>query len=315
MLDVGLTWTTIIAVLATSSHTIQRWQKRFHDKGIDGIRNAPKPGRRSRFASLIVAVVIDWVKFKTPRDYGFVRSRWSCEAVAILVDERFHVKVGRETVRQWLHQNDLVYRRPRPVLALRDPQRSQKIRKIKALLAELPHDEVAFFQDEVDINTNPKIGSMWMVRGQQATVETPGNNTKRYLAGSQHTRTGKVTLTEGARRNAELFLRHLDDLRRQYRSYRVIHVICDNASFHKPDKCRKVREYLERWGHRIQLHYLPTYAPETNPIERVWWHLHNEVTRNHCCKTIAELLQEVLDWLDTDNRFPIETRLYKPKGK
>ena len=42
---------------------------------------APQPGRRSRFASLIVAVVIDWVKFKTPRDYGFVMDHGrGCEA-------------------------------------------------------------------------------------------------------------------------------------------------------------------------------------------------------------------------------------------
>jgi hypothetical protein len=34
------------------------------------------------------------------------------------------------------------------------------------------------FQDAVDINTNPKIGSMWMAKGHQAKVETPGNNEK-----------------------------------------------------------------------------------------------------------------------------------------
>ena len=39
------------------------------------------------------------------------------------------------------------------------------------------------FQDEVDVNLNPKIGCMWMPRGEQAEVVTPGNNEKRYLAG------------------------------------------------------------------------------------------------------------------------------------
>jgi len=73
----------------------------------------------------------------------------------------------------------------------------------------------------------------------------------------------------GRQRDADLFLRHLDDLRRRFRRYRRIHVICDNAIFHRPDRCQKVQEYLARWGHRIVLHFLPTYAPETNPIERV----------------------------------------------
>ena len=61
----------------------------------------------------------------------------------------------------------------------------------------MPDDETAVFQDEVDINTNPKIGSMWMFKGQQAEVETPGDNEKRYLAGSIHWRSGQVFLTEG----------------------------------------------------------------------------------------------------------------------
>ena len=31
----------------------------------------------------------------------------------------------------------------------------------------------------------------------------------------------------------------------------------------------------------VKVHYLPKYAPNTNPIERVWWRLHEAVTRNH----------------------------------
>ena len=188
-----------------------------------------------------------------------------------------------------------------------------KLRKIRALLRDLPPDEVAFFMDEVDINTNPKIGAMWMPRGQQAVVQTPGVNTKRYLAGSMHWRTGELILSEaGCQRNADLFLRHLDDLRRRFRRYRRIHVICDNALFHKPERCRKVREYLAQWGDRIVLHFLPTYAPETNPIERVWWHLHEEITRNHRCRNIEERLDLIFDWSATKRRFAIETSVYDP---
>jgi hypothetical protein len=87
------------------------------------------------------------------------------------------------------------YRRPRPVLKPPDPERQAKL---DALLEGLPDAETAVFQDEVDINTNPKIGSMWMVKGRQAKVETPGNNEKRYLSGSIHWRTGQVFLTAGA---------------------------------------------------------------------------------------------------------------------
>lgn len=160
------------------------------------------------------------------------------------------------------------------------------------------------------MSTNPKIGCMWMLRGHQAKVPTPGDSRKRYLAGSMDWRTGKLVVTEGPSRNAELFLNHLEELRCRYRGYHKIHVICDNARFHQAQRCRKVAEYLRKRGHRIQLHYLPKYAPETNPIERVWWHLHDEVTRNHRCFNIEDLVQLVMRWLEERGPFRIEGHVY-----
>jgi transposase len=310
LLDEGIAWTTITAVLFTSSSTINRWRQRYLQGGLAAVIEPPGRRRPSRFAAWWIGLVFRWVTTLSPRDFGFWRSRWTCGTVVLLLREDYGVRVGRETVRRWLHQQGLVYRRPRPVLGPQDPQRSLKLRRIRALLRHLPPTEIAVFEDEVDINTNPKIGSMWMRRGQQAEVVTPGTNTKRYLAGSMNWRTGEVILSEGSKRNAELFLAHLDELRRRYRRYRVIHVICDNAAFHTPARCRKVREYVQRWGHRVRVHFLPTYAPETNPIERVWWHLHEEVTRNHRCKDIEELLDLVFDWLDAGSTFQIETSVY-----
>ena len=64
-----------------------------------------------------------------------------------------------------------------------------------------------------------------------------------------------------------------------------------------------MQEYLHQWGHRIVLHYLPKYAPETNPIERVWWQLHEILTRNHRCSSMDELLDDVYNWIAADNCF------------
>jgi transposase len=308
LLDAGQPWALIAALLFTSTATVNRWRRRYLAEGVPGIA-----GRRCWRAAVRewwVALALRWVLEHSPTEFRFVRSRWTCEAVAVLLREDYRVRVSRETVRRRLRAHNLVYRRPRPVLGPKDPAHAVKLGKIRKLLRFLPKDHVAVFMDEVDINTNPKIGSMWMVRGEQAEVVTPGNNEKRYLAGSLDWRTGRLVLTEGKARqgrNAELFLAHLDDLRRTYRCYRVIHVICDNA---KPHSAKKVREYLAKHEGRVVVHYLPTYAPQTNPIERVWWHLHEEVTRNHRCRDMAELLGLVRAWLATDHTFPIETDVY-----
>src|SRR5689334_16195566 len=72
------------------------------------------------------------------------------------------------TIARWLRSEGMVWRRPRPVPGPTDPRRVYKLRRIRELLRDLPADEAAVFQDEVDLNLNPEIGCMWMPRGEQA---------------------------------------------------------------------------------------------------------------------------------------------------
>jgi putative transposase len=309
LLAQGYSWALIAGVLFCSTRTIARWNLRVQDTGLTAVLG-PQPTPQPRFGTWWSTIVAGWVTELTPRHFGFLRSRWCCGVIVLLLLEIHHLHVSPETVRRWLHREHLVWRRPRPVVGPTDPQRETKLQALRQLLASLPANEVAVCQDEVDINTNPKLGAMWMRQGEQAEVRTPGTNEKRYLAGSLNWRTGALIVTEGfpkQGRNAALFVRHLDDLRRHLLCYRKIHVICDNARFHD---CRLVRQYLQRWGHRFVLHFLPKYAPDTNPIERIWWHLHEEITRNHRCQTMDDLLDLVFGWLQNRRPFAVERDVY-----
>jgi len=72
-----------------------------------------------------------------------------------------------------------------------------------------------------------------------------------------------------------------------------------------------VQKYLEEHGDRIVLHYLPFYSPKHDPIERVWWHLHEQITRNHQCQNINELLNLTMEWLNNHGAFTIEGAMYE----
>ena len=307
--DRQASWAAIAAMLYCSTATIARWKQRFQSDGVEGLLEERR-GRRG-MPAVWAWIVVTWVEHCTPRDFGYLRSRWCCATLALVLWNRHQVRVSAETVRRWLVRENQVWRRPRPVLGPSDEQRQWKLRKIRELLRDLPADEAAVFQDEVDLNLNPDIGCMWMRKGRQAQIVTPGTNVKRYLAGSMSWRTGELVVTEGSSRNAELFVAHLDDLRRRFRHYKVIHVICDNARFHTAEGAKRVRAYLEQWGHRVKLHYLPAYSPQDNPIERVWWHLHEQITRNHCCHDIEELVKLTMAWLDERGAFKIEGSMYE----
>lgn len=308
----GHAWSLIATVLFCSTATIARWKRRFERGGV-AVLLEERRGRKESAAGPVrvwATTVVRWTLKLSPSFFGLVRSRWSCEALVLVLLETYRVRVSRETVRRWLHRERVVWRRPRPVLGPKDPQRARKLRELREFLEKLPAGEAAVFQDEVDVNSNPRIGCMWMPRGKQATVVTPGTNEKKYIAGSLDWRTGKLVATTGDRRNAELFTEHLDDLRRRYRHCHVIHVICDNARFHTAGGSKLVRDYLKKWGRRVVLHYLPAYSPDANPIERVWWRMHERVTRNHRCLDLDSLLEEVFKWLAQQKSFNTESRFY-----
>ena len=72
---------------------------------------------------------------------------------------------------------------------------------------------------------------------------------------------------------------------------RLIHVIWDNAAYHKgPD----VREFLARPDCRIHLIQLPPYCPHLNPIERLWAVMHQCVTHNHHYSTQKQFADAIL---------------------
>jgi putative transposase len=245
--------------------------------------------------------VVAWLTKSQPEDFGYYRARWSCAMLAEVLAWETGVRRSAETIRRALRQSNWVWRRPRPVVGLADADYDEKMQRIRDLLANLPADETAVFEDEVDVHLNPKIGSCWMQRGQQAEVRTPGNNEKQHVAGSLHWRTGSLVVSSpGRSRDSRLFISHLEHLRRRLRSYWMINVICDNAAFHRS---RQVQAYLARWAHRLKVHFLPKYAPETNPIERVWWHFHETVTRNHRCQSLAELLRRAYEWFQAQGGF------------
>lgn len=305
----GHTWAAVCAVLYCSRRTIARWKERFEEQGPEGLRDCPR-GAPKRFGLFWAALVVAWVKDFTPRAFGFLRSRWCCETLALLLGQLHGVDVSRETVRRWLRRENLVWRRPRPVLRRPDAERQARLDKIRAVLRELPDDETAVFEDEVDLTLNPPLGCMWMERGQQAEVVTPGDNEKCYLAGSLHWRTGLLLTTVGPHRDAALFVRHLEDLLSRLRRYKKIHVICDNAKFHTS---RLVQEFYARHQDRLEFHPLPRYAPECNPVERVWWRLHEAITRNHQCQDLRELVDLALAWLTDKRTFRVQDSVYTGK--
>ena len=87
-----------------------------------------------------------------------------------------------------------------------------------------------------------------------------------------------------------------------------IHLILDPVSSHWS---AEVATWLDTHPQRtFVFHFLPRYAPELNPIERIWWVLHEQTTRNHQCQSIEELVDLVFAWLGERQFFRVEDEAY-----
>ncbi len=63
---------------------------------------------------------------------------------------------------------------------------------------------------------------------------------------------------------------------------RRLHLILDNYRIHTSQRTHLALVALRR---KAQLHFLPPYCPDDNRIERVWKDLHDNVARNHSCRS------------------------------
>jgi transposase len=275
-----------------SESQVYRVARRFIESGPAGLADRREDNGESKVTEEYEAALMVVVA-KSPRNYGYRRPTWTQELLVLVLLKRTGIRVSCTTMSRVLKRLRIRLGRPKPIVGCpwKKARKTRRLHALSRLIAELPQDEVILYVDEVDIHLNPKIGPDWMLRSTQKTVWTPGKNEKRYLAGALNARTGRLTWVEAERKNSLLFIWQLWYLlKRDYPEAKRIHLILDNYRIHSS---RQVELVLAKLAGRVQLHFLPPYCPDYNRIERVWRDLHENVTRNHQCRTMNELMAEV----------------------
>lgn len=293
--------TRVAKTLAVSRSSVYRVAERFRESGEAGLIDRREENGDRKLSEDYLALLYDLVA-SSPQQHGWPRPTWTRELLVKTLEKITGVTVHVATLSRALQQIGARRGRPKPTVNCPWSKRSKnrRLRAIEQLLAELPAEEVAVYADEVDVHLNPRIGLDWMVCGQQKQVLTPGQNQKRYLAGALDVRSGELIWVEAEKKNTLLFIHLLWELVQHYPQARQIHVILDNYSIHRTKQVE--RSLASEAGQRLRLHFLPPYCPDDNRIERTWQDLHANVTRNHTCTDMAELMKRVRQYLRSRNR-------------
>jgi transposase len=287
----GLSRRAVARQLCCAPSTVVLAVQRYRAHGLEGLRDG-------RVASGLPKVDEDFrqqlrgLLLGTPQQCGWRRPTWSRELLCLEMERQGAPRVSLATMGRALRVLGARRKAPKPIVLCPWPRmkRQRRVFQLRRLAAAASAREPVFYTDEVDIHLNPKVGRDWMLKGRRRNVVTPGNNEKRYLAGALNARTGKLTWVKGSRKASALFISLLWRLATENPRARRIHLILDNASIHDSKKTRKA---LAQLGGRLVLHFLPPYCPEENRIERRWLDLHANVTRNHRCASMDELMDNV----------------------
>jgi transposase len=282
---------------ATVSRTLDRWEA----YGEAGLLDRREDNGTTKADELYVETV-RWILAGKPQDFFHRRPTWT-RALLIETAARYTgVTVSKTTMGRVLATIGARRGRAKPLgpCPWGKARKSRRMALIHALVDTLPGDEACVWEDEADIDLNPRIGADWTLPGEQRTVLTPGKNVKRYFAAAMDARTGRLVWVKARKKNSRLFIELLKKLLKEYPDRKVVHVILDNYCVHSS---RQTRAWLAEKGHKFRLHFLPPYSPDDNRIERkVWREVHANVTTNHRCTTIDWLCEEVVWYLMKHNR-------------
>ena len=300
LLNAGEVPGVIHRTLSCARATVYRTLYRFENLGENSLSDRRFFSRPRKVTADFLNRLISLLD-KSPQDRGWQRSTWTLELLAKELFEQTKIELSASHIRNLLIGSGC--RRGRPCPALRIPVRGRRriLEKIARLVKTASPKREVFYVDEADVDLNPRIGPMYMRKGHQHLVITPGKNQKQYLAGALNARTGSLVYTVGGRKNSILFVTLLERLQSTYRRAETIHLILDNYIVHKS---RQTLAWLGRIGIKFIFHFLPPYSPESNVIERLWKQMHDHVTRNHRHTTMRDLMQAVFQFLRVVQPFP-----------
>ena len=272
----------------SKGHVSGTWKK-YQLGGVSAIK-AVKIGRpknsgklsieqQKEIRKLIVDKCPDQLKLK-----GFL---WDRQNIQRLIKDKYSITIALQNISVYLKNWGMTPQRPITKNYKQNPEHIKKwldeeYPKIKNQAKD--EDAEILWGDETGCQNETNYVKGYAPIGQTPTMPT-GNTKLRINMISAISNQGKLRFMfyEGSM-NAKLIIEFMRRLLK--RATRKIFLILDNLSSHH---AKIVREWLAKRKYKIEVFFLPPYAPQYNPDEYLNGNLKREMAKEKYSETVAEL--------------------------
>ena len=253
--------------------TIYPWLRDFKDKGWEALAESIAQGPEPKLTDKQKQQVKRWILGKDPRQYGFDFGLWSRRIVQQLIQEKMGIELCLTSVGKLLASMNITpqkplrraYERDPVAVALWEKESYPHLKKrAKRLGAKI------FFSDEAGFQSDPVLGRTYGLKGHTPVVTTSGQRQSLNVISAVNARGEFWAVTYTGKLNAESFVVFLQNFMSSQSG--KIFLVVDG---HPAHKANAVKSYIQSLKGRLELHFLPPYAPDLNPDEFVWSYMKN----------------------------------------
>ena len=290
LLDDGMSCAQIAKVLFLDDDTVRSWHKQYLAEDWKAVAYDGWKGGQSRMTIAQEAALCEWLEERFCRSTSQIRA---------YMGAKFNIHYSHSGCIKLLARLGFEYRKPKALPRVANVEKQAAfIAFYENLLNNLPADEAVYFSDAVHPEYQSKPRHGWARKGSNPAIQTTSGRGRVNIHGALNLETFDAPFVEPTTVDGISSVQLLAKIEARNPDKRIIHVIWDNAPYHKgPD----VRAFLSRKNCRIHLIQLPPYCPHLNPIERLWAVMHSHVThnrhyptQNHFANAILNFMQEVV---------------------
>jgi putative transposase len=281
----------IATLYQVDARTVLSWLERYRSLGVEGLDDLPRSGRPRR-ASVAACAEARCCLDASPDQVGALRATWTRRLLQRHLLERLGVRLSLRTLGRMVATLGFVFARPK--LTVKPlPEGEEERAGTRAIIATaralFPHAP-CLFGDECDVHLVPVVRGTYQRRGEQREIPTPGSNRKQPVFGFLNGATGQWHYFLTQRKRSVEFVTCLWELEREYPEGPIL-LFVDHGSIHKSELTLR---WLARHP-RIVLIYLPAYSGhKSNPVEKVWWALKEEVAANQLYASIEGVQDAII---------------------